>query len=152
MIRFLNLLPPSLKFRIIKYQFYQNIDRIQAFNEKSDVIDNLLGKLSLQLYEPMYTIMHQFEKFNQIIIVGEGKVQACKYVNKLINYPLGQIPQSVLIGDIPFFFGTPAIYSVQTFSYCNIGVIYGSKFNKLIKECPSIKTDMMKEILSNPYD
>ena len=64
-----------------------------------------------------------------MFLVGDGKVQACKYFDKMTILPLCQIPQGVLIGDVPFFFERNATYAVETVSYCSIGVIKSYDFN-----------------------
>ena len=69
-----------------------------------------------------------------------------------MKIPLGFIPSCVLIGDIPFLFENAASYAIETVCYCSMGVIHGHDFHDMIKKTPTIKKDMVQEILDNPYD
>lgn len=67
--------------------------------------------------------MHQNEKINQLMILGSGNAKAYKYLDSKIRISLGQFYDSQLIGEIQIVFDTPAMYTIETLSYCNIGII-----------------------------
>ena len=76
----------------------------------------------------MHRIMHQFERFNKIIIVGQGKVRAYKFLDSRIKIPLGCLPDDVFLGDIQVLFQTDATHAVETVTYCSMGIVDESDF------------------------
>ena len=57
-----------------------------------------------------------------------------------------------MIGEIQIVFDTPAMYTIETLSYCNIGIISYNDVHDLLIRNPHIRQDLRDEILWNPHD
>lgn len=86
------------------------------------------------------------------MIIGSGKARAFKYLDSRVRIPLGPFYNGILIGDIQIIFGTPTTYTIETDSYCNIGVVKKHDVFDVINKYPQLKSDIRDEILWNPYD
>lgn len=68
------------------------------------------------------------------------------------RYCLGKVPPNTLIGEEQVIFGSQPIYSMDSLTYCSIGLVSAQNINELLKQYPHIHSLMKKEILDNPYD
>lgn len=152
MLQFLDLICPSLEYKILVFQYEQLVSNMMSFHNRPDEVIEFLRKMQLRFYEPEQVILPQYENPNKLMIIGTGKAQAFKYLDSRARIPLGPFQKGLLIGDTSIIFGTPSTYSVETESYCNIGVIDGYDVSDVLNKYPKVKSDIRDEILWNPYD
>lgn len=86
------------------------------------------------------------------MVIGAGKAKAFKYLDSRVRIPLGPFSAGILIGDTQAIFDTPAAYSIETVSYCNIGIVHHKEVKDILVKHPHITQDLRDEILWNPHD
>lgn len=96
--------------------------------------------------------MNQNERLRKLLIIGTGASRAFKHADSRKTTYLGPFSNGILIGDIPVLFETVATYSIQTVTYCNIGIVHSKDVKDFLFKNPQLRNSMMEEILWNPHD
>ena len=121
---FLEYVSPSLRFKVFYHQYKNYLQQQSVFHNRFKVIKNILEKLDVMYYEAEQKIMEQFDDdFRSFIITGQGLCLAYEYLDNRKKIFLGAIPEGGLIGLTQVLFQSLPYYSIETSSYCTVGII-----------------------------
>lgn len=113
MKEFLGMIAPSMKFRILMFQYKRVLEKISMFRDKQDEIEFLLQRIGICFYEPEQQIMSQYdESFRQMIITGTGLSRVFKYIDTRKRILLGNLREGSLVGEINVVFDSAPVYSI----------------------------------------
>lgn len=97
--------------------------------------------------------MKQFdETFRHLLITGNGTCKVWKYFDSRQRLGLGDVRQGSLIGVTQVLFDTNPVYTIETQSYCSVGVVANTKFWELITAYPDLKKAFKDQVIQNPFD
>ena len=65
---------------------------------------------------------------------------------------MGDLNEGSLVGVSQVLFDCDPLYTIETMSYCTVGVIPVEKFQELISAYPDIKKAFKDQVIQNPFD
>lgn len=73
------------------------------------------------------------------MIIGAGKAKVFKYFDSRERIEIGVFEDDILIGDVEATFDCDPSYTVETDTYCSIGIVKHSNVKELFKKFPAMK-------------
>lgn len=96
--------------------------------------------------------MRQNHHIHKVSIIGTGFAKVFKYFDSRNRIQLGVLELGLYIGDQQLIFDSLPQFTVETASYCNVGVVSFHHFEEFFLAFPMIKKLMIDEVIWNPYD
>ena len=99
--RFMKLLSPSIKAEVIKHEFYDVVEAQKMFGGKNeDIINDVLEKLSLNLYKPDESICTQGEYPKEMFFLCRGNADVYKTFDSAQPYFIASLEAGKMFGEI----------------------------------------------------
>ena len=97
----MKLLSPSIKAEVIKHEFYDVVEAQKMFGGKNeDIINDVLEKLSLNLYKPDESICTQGEYPKEMFFLCRGNADVYKTFDSAQPYFIASLEAGKMFGEI----------------------------------------------------
>jgi hypothetical protein len=121
--------------------------------DRNEEINFLLRRLDISFYEPEFKIMNQLDQeFDKLLITGNGLCKVFKYFDTRQRLCLGTMKEGQLLGICQVMFECRPFYTIETMSYCTIGIIQNTAVKELLSNYIDMKKAFNDQVIQNPFD
>lgn len=134
MQEFLRQIKPSMIYRIQIIQYTKVLQKVSIFrNNRRNEIDCILRLINIGFYEPEQKLMEQFDTTNrQVVITGQGICHVFRQIDSRKRICLGTLYEGSIKGETCAIFDSNPTITIESMSYCTIGVIKQKEFNEFL--------------------
>ena len=121
---FLDMISPSIKLKILMFQYKQILSGVNYIKDNNDLIESLIHKIELFTMEPEQQLIEQYDLYNKnIVFTGAGTVLVYQNFDNLKSEFLGEIGTGKMINEHACVFNTCSSYELKSKTYATMGMI-----------------------------
>lgn len=95
-----NQILPSLKFKVLLYQYRSVLENVKFFEGNAKVIDHLVNRIEVSFFQPEMTIVRQFDTHDKnMYFTGAGICNIVRQFDSKTTREMDVLKEGQMVGE-----------------------------------------------------
>lgn len=140
---FLRQISPSLKQKVIEYEFYDVVWQQRVFRYEQKVTDAVVSLLLVNFQFPGYVPLKQNELNRNIYFLAQGWIDIEATVDGTANLWVQSIRTEKMFGELTCVMGCRSQVTYVCRNYCKLAVLTAEAYDKVRYKFPEVHKKML---------
>ena len=148
----MKLLSPSIKSQVIRHEFFEVVSNQKMFGFDANITDDVLEKLSLNLYKPDEIVCEQGTYPDEMYFLCRGTCDIFKVFDQEQPYFVGCLEAGSMFGEIAAVMHCPSTATVKCKNYCTVAGLDTEAYFMIAMRYPKLSEKMIAHVITSYKD